>query len=87
MIVHLPRTPPVQRMGRLNRTQYRVIKALVDAWPGGLTGPELFLASNSGDYRNVLRRLTKGDGTWRTVIHFPETTRGEHYRIKEPPLL
>lgn len=70
-----------RRKPRLNRTQYRVIKALIEAIPDGLTGPELFLKSNSSDYRNVLRRMTGQDADWQAVIHFPETTRGERYRI------
>jgi integrase len=74
--------PPIvlgRKKKRLTRPGYRVVKALLEAGPDGLSKPQLLRIC--GDALGVLRRLSKSDSDWKAVIHFPGKDGIRHYRI------
>ena len=72
----------------LRPERYRVIKALRDAGPAGLTGKQLREESRCSDAVNVLKSLAESDPDWAAVIILPGTG-GRGYRIRhadaDPP--
>src|ERR1035437_8780345 len=65
----------------LTDKQYRVIEALIDAGPDGLSLAELQQEARCPGARDILKRLRKEDKRWRSVIHFPGTRGGGGYRL------
>ena len=67
---------------RATTAQLRVIRALYDAGPRGLSGDELKVHSGRGGYRLILKTLAK-DEDWAAVIREAGGPRGR-YRLAKP---
>jgi hypothetical protein len=82
-----PECPPIVRGEVMNELlagkPYRVIEALVDAGPGGLSLAKLGTESGCPDARKILKRLCESDRRWKAVIRFPGVRGGGGYRIGE----
>ena len=65
----------------LNEQQYKVIRALLDVWPKGLSGDKLWRVAGVGDAVGILRRLRKLT-EWESAIIFPGDD-GGGYRIAQ----
>jgi hypothetical protein len=53
---------------KVNKTQYKVLSALLEAGSDGLTKDLLVQKSHVTDAVNVLKRLAKKDGDWKAVL-------------------
>jgi Recombinase len=67
---------------KVTRHQLKVIRALHDAGPDGLTGEELRIKSGCGGFRNILMTLAK-DEDWDSRIRLAEVPHGR-YRFAMP---
>ena len=67
----------------LSKIRYRVVKALLDAGPTGLSKSQL-VRGVTGDAWGVVMRLKKSDEDWDKVIHPPTDDGKLHYRIARP---
>jgi len=67
---------------KIRTTQLRVIRALFEAGPKGLSGEELETESGRGGYRNILDTLAK-DEDWAAIIRKAGGPRGR-YRLAIP---
>ena len=56
---------------RLSQAQYKVVRALIQAIPNGLTKDELDKRSTCGDARKTMKRLADSDPDWASVLMFP----------------
>lgn len=65
---------------KLTNAQYDVVLALLSAGDKGLTKDDLDRNSGRGDGRGILKRLSKSDSVWESVISFPGAV-GKGYRI------
>jgi hypothetical protein len=68
----------------LTTSQYRVVKAIVEAMNKGLdrlTSPELDRKSKVTDARKILVDLAENDDDWKSIIKFPEGVKGKGYGI------
>src|ERR1035437_9682497 len=85
VVVLGPDSVPIVRGESLSQPltdkQYRVIEALIDAGPDGLTLAELQHTSGCAGARDILERLRKEDKRWRSVIQFPGSRGGGGYRL------
>lgn len=68
----------------LTKAQRRVIEALDNARPKGLSKFQLMTISRSGDANGVVRRLRESDPLWRGVLRLPGEGGKAHYRIEAP---
>jgi hypothetical protein len=66
---------------RLTVARFNVIKALIDAGPGGLSEDELKSKSGHGGAVNTLKKLATSDDDWKSVIILPGKP-GLRYRVR-----
>jgi hypothetical protein len=82
-----PGEPPTVRGKALGRPLppkwYKVLKALADAYPGGLTGDELVIKSGVTSAAKIARKMADEPDLARTV-RCPGTTRGGLFRLTWP---
>jgi Mor family transcriptional regulator len=82
-----PDVPPIvlgKEKPLLRPKQHRVIKALDEARPGGLSEIALIERSGCGGARGILKALSEADADWRAVIRFPGKRGGGCYRFDLP---
>jgi hypothetical protein len=66
----------------LSRSKYRIVEALLEAWPAGLTKDELSDKANYSDPYKLLKELARSDQDWAEAIVFPGEGYRGGYRIK-----
>jgi hypothetical protein len=85
VILRCPSASPIVRgmeKPRLTDARYNVVKALLDAGDGGLTGDDLVVKSGHGGAVNTLKTLAKSDADWRAVILLAGGP-GKRYRLRQ----
>jgi hypothetical protein len=68
---------------RLSYRQHKVIKALVDVFPGRLTSPELEKVNSDGP--RLIRDLRDTDRLWQEALSTPDHTKGRGFGIVALP--